>query len=315
MSAGLNAANPSHLDVPRQHDRLQAGRKANPLQLKGGVSCLFTLITRIARFSSVVQRCSSRIGLGEFATAQTNLPEIKVVATKKKPPPTRPTRRVATPPTTAAPRRRTMALATQTATFDQARNNIYAPVGTAPHDVSHDAIAAMPQGTNAPVEKVLLQLPGITQDFAASGNFHVRNEHGNVAIRINGIMLPDGVSGFGTFLDSALIGKMSLITGALPAQYGFRTSGVLDIKTRSDAFNNTGSAGFYAGSRGTLYAELRIWRHGRTDRSISSPAAISRTTSASRIRRRTGARSTTTPSRSAALATSRQSSTPTPASA
>jgi hypothetical protein len=48
----------------------------------------------------------------------------------------------------------------------------------------------------------------------------VRNEHANAQVRINGIMLPDGVTGFGTFLDTALIGNMTLITGALPAQFG-----------------------------------------------------------------------------------------------
>jgi hypothetical protein len=65
-------------------------------------------------------------------------------------------------------------------------------------------------------------------------------------------MLPDGVSGFGTFLDTALIGNISLITGALPPQFGLRTSGVLDIWTRNDAFNNTGNVGIYGGSRGTF---------------------------------------------------------------
>ena len=98
----------------------------------------------------------------------------------------------------------------------------------------------------------MLQFPGATQDSAASGSYHVRNEHANVQVRINGIMLPDGVSGFGTFLDTALIGNMSLITGALPPQFGLRTSGVLDIWTRSDAFNNTGRIGVYGGSRGTF---------------------------------------------------------------
>ena len=80
----------------------------------------------------------------------------------------------------------------------------------------------------------------------------MRNEHANVQTRINGIMLPDGVSGFGTFLDTAFIGNISLITGALPPQFGLRTSGVLDIWTRSDAFNNTGNVGIYGGSRGTF---------------------------------------------------------------
>jgi hypothetical protein len=131
-------------------------------------------------------------------------------------------------------------------------NTIYAPTGTAPTTISHNAIEALPQGENATVEKIVLQFPGVTQDSAAGANYHVRNEHANVQIRINGIMLPDGVSGFGTFLDAALIGNISLITGALPPQFGLRTSGVLDIQTRSDAFNNIGTAGIYAGSRGTF---------------------------------------------------------------
>lgn len=144
------------------------------------------------------------------------------------------------------------AAAAQTARLDDARNAIYAPLGTAPHELTHDTIEALPQGTNASVDKVLLQAPGVTQDAASGGNFHVRNEHGNVQYRINGIMLPDGVSGFGPVIETSLIGNLRLITGALPAQYGLRTSGVLDIQTRNDVFNNTGSVGIYGGSRGTF---------------------------------------------------------------
>jgi hypothetical protein len=143
-------------------------------------------------------------------------------------------------------------LAARTTTLNQGLNTIYAPTGTAPTTISHNTIEALPQGENATVEKIVLQFPGATQDSAASGSYHVRNEHANVQVRINGIMLPDGVSGFGTFLDTALIGNMSLITGALPPQFGLRTSGVLDIWARSDAFNNTGRIGVYGGSRGTF---------------------------------------------------------------
>ena len=114
------------------------------------------------------------------------------------------------------------------------------------------------------VEKMVLQLPGVTQDSAASGSLHVRNEHANVQTRINGIMLPDGVSGFGTFIDTALIGNISLITGALPPQFGLRTSGVLDIWTRNDVFNNTGRIGVYGGSRGTFTPSLYGGTAGQT---------------------------------------------------
>jgi outer membrane receptor protein involved in Fe transport len=99
---------------------------------------------------------------------------------------------------------------------------------------------------------VLLQAPGVSQDSAASGSIHVRNDHANVQFRINGVMLPDGVTGFGSVLDTALIGSLSLVTGALPAEYGMRTTGLVDITTRADAFNNSGSVSLYGGSRGTI---------------------------------------------------------------
>jgi len=35
-------------------------------------------------------------------------------------------------------------------------------------------------------------------------------------------------------------GRLRLINGALPAQYGFRTAGVVDIQTKSGAFANGG---------------------------------------------------------------------------
>jgi outer membrane receptor protein involved in Fe transport len=102
------------------------------------------------------------------------------------------------------------------------------------------------------VEQVLLQLPGVSQDSAASGLLHVRNDHANLQFRINGVLLPDGVTGFGSIFDTSFIGSMSLVTGALPAEYGLRTTGLVDITTRTDLFNNSGSVGVYGGSHGTI---------------------------------------------------------------
>jgi outer membrane receptor protein involved in Fe transport len=136
--------------------------------------------------------------------------------------------------------------------LDEARGRITAPIGANATTFTREGIQAMPQGTEAPLDKVLLQFPGVSQDSAAAGELHVRNEHANVQYRINGIALPDGVGGFGQFLDTGIIGSISLLTGALPAQYGLRTAGVVDITTRNDAFNNSGSVGIYGGSHGTI---------------------------------------------------------------
>jgi hypothetical protein len=191
-------------------------------------------------------------GFGETTRAQVQLPQVTVTGAKPKPKP-RPVRRAAAPPAaTAAPAAPVNTAAVKNSAFDTARNNLYTTIGTTSDTLSHEAIEALPQGTNAAVEKVLLQAPGVSQDSAASGSLHVRNDHANVQFRINGVMLPDGVTGFGSILDPSLIGTISLITGALPAEFGLRTVGLVDITTRTDIFNNTGSIGIYGGSRGTI---------------------------------------------------------------
>ena len=143
-------------------------------------------------------------------------------------------------------------LAAKSGAFDQARGNIFTTAGTTSNSIGHDTIQDLPGGTNQSVEQVLLQAPGVSQDSAASGSLHVRNDHANVQYRINGVLLPDGVTGFGSIFDTSFIGSLSLVTGALPAEYGLRTTGLVDITTRSDLFNNSGSVGMYGGSHGTI---------------------------------------------------------------
>ena len=48
--------------------------------------------------------------------------------------------------------------------------------------------------------------------------------------------------------NSRIANSSDLITGALPAQYGYRTSGVVDIQTKSGAFESGGAVGIYGGS-------------------------------------------------------------------
>ncbi|MGA8359000.1 MAG: ligand-gated channel, partial [Xanthobacteraceae bacterium] len=160
--------------------------------------------------------------------------------------------RRAPPPPTVPPVTPAEQLTEKQNDFDAARSNLYTTIGTTSDTLSNDTIQALPQGANAAVERVILQAPGVSQDSAASGLFHVRNDHANVQFRIDGVMLPDGVTGFGSVLDTDLIGSISLITGALPAEYGLRSTGLLDITTRTDIFNNSGSISYYGGSRGTI---------------------------------------------------------------
>jgi outer membrane receptor protein involved in Fe transport len=176
------------------------------------------------------------------AWAQENLPTIEVTAPANSQP---------TGPLAPSP-----AMIDQTRAFDQARQDIYAPIGANSYQIDRSAIETMPGADNNSLDKILLQAPGVSQDSAASGDLHVRNEHANVQYRINGILLPDGVSGFGQFIDPSFIGSMALLTGALPAQYGLHTAAVVDITTRDGVFSNGGSISMYGGSHATLQPSL-----------------------------------------------------------
>ena len=91
-------------------------------------------------------------------------------------------------------------LTQQLRALDTARANLSPKIGTNATSFSAQSIEATTQGSNAPLDKVLLQAPGVTQDSAAGGDLHVRNEHANLQYRINGVFLPEGVSGFGQML-------------------------------------------------------------------------------------------------------------------
>ena len=136
--------------------------------------------------------------------------------------------------------------------FDQSRDHVLTKLGASSYTIDRTAIEAMPQGDNTPVDKLVLQMPGVNYDSAVSNpNFHVRGEYANVQTRINGLVLPEGVSGLGPVIDTNFIGSLSLLTGTLPAQYGLRTAGVLDITSR--AFSTPGgSVSLYGGSHGTI---------------------------------------------------------------
>jgi outer membrane receptor protein involved in Fe transport len=175
--------------------------------------------------------------------AQEVLPEIVVQAQRPAPP-----RPVAAP--TAQPKND---LASTNTKFDVARDNLSPRFGASSFDMNRAFIETLPQGTDAPINSVLLQAPGVAADSAVNGDIHVRNEHANVQYRINGIILPDGISGFGHVLDTSFVGSLALITGALPAQFGLRTAGIVDIQTKSgNSLQPGGNVGIYAGSFGTL---------------------------------------------------------------
>ena len=136
--------------------------------------------------------------------------------------------------------------------LDQGRDQIIPDLGATAFTISKDQIASQSQGDNAPFNQIILRAPGVAQDSAANGDLHVRGEHANLQYRINDVLLPEGITGFGLELDPRFVESMQLVTGSLPAAYGFRTAGVVDVKTKSGAFENGGETSLYGGSYDTV---------------------------------------------------------------
>jgi outer membrane receptor protein involved in Fe transport len=134
--------------------------------------------------------------------------------------------------------------------LNEARSSIETQTGASTYTIDNTAIAAAPGGENQSMNQVLLQAPDVVQD--SFGQVHVRGDHNGLQYRLNGIILPEGVSVFSQTLSPRLVSSLSLITGALPAEYGLRTAGIIDLSTNSGILEPGGSLSLYGGSYGTL---------------------------------------------------------------
>ena len=145
--------------------------------------------------------------------------------------------------------------------LDEERSHIQTQTGASTYTIDAQAIAATPGGANTLLNQVVLQAPDVAQD--SFGQFHVRGEHAGLQYRINGVILPEGIAVFGQTLDPRLISSISLVTGALPAEYGLRTAGIIDITTKSGLQAPGGFVSVYGGQPRRDPAKPGLWRRRR----------------------------------------------------
>ena len=138
--------------------------------------------------------------------------------------------------------------------LNEARAGIETQTGASTYIIDSAAIQAMPGGENTQLNQVILQAPDVSQD--SFGQLHVRGEHNGLQYRLNGIILPEGISVFSQTLDPHLVDSMSLVTGALPAEFGLRTAGIIDLTTKSGVFDPYASISLYGGSHNEIYPSL-----------------------------------------------------------
>src|SRR5882757_1618154 len=134
--------------------------------------------------------------------------------------------------------------------LDISREQIVPSLGATRYTVGPDRLGQQAQGEDAGFNQTILRFPGVAQD--SFGQLHVRGEHANLQYRIDDILLPEGIAGFGQELSTRFADNVSLMTGALPAQFGFRTTGVIDVHTKNGAAFTGGEASIQVGSFDTI---------------------------------------------------------------
>ena len=154
--------------------------------------------------------------------------------------------------------------------LDDARSSLSPETGSTIYRFDKADIAKLPLGDATPLNQVLLRAPGVVGD--SYGQLHVRGDHANLQYRINGVVIPEAISGFGQVLDTRFADRINVLTGALPAQYGYRTAGVVDIRTQGHEGARSGPAGADLANAGSVDFELGSRGHRETSANIGGTA-------------------------------------------
>ncbi|MBV8464988.1 MAG: TonB-dependent receptor [Burkholderiales bacterium] len=140
--------------------------------------------------------------------------------------------------------------------LDKARSQLLPETGSTIYRFDTSDLDALPQGEDTPLNQVILQAPGVVQD--SYGQLHVRGDHANLQYRINGVIIPEAMTGFGQSLDTHLASQINVLTGALPAEYGYRTAGVVDIQTKGVDFPNGGDVSVVGGTNNYAQGSVQV---------------------------------------------------------
>lgn len=132
--------------------------------------------------------------------------------------------------------------------LDAARTQVDAGLGATVYSLTNDTIENRPGGETGSISDILAQAPGVT----LSGKvLDVRGSRAN-QIRINNVIIPDAISDPADHLSSRLAETTRLITGTLPAQFGFAPAGVVSVTTKNGLYQHGGQTELFAGSDGMV---------------------------------------------------------------
>lgn len=132
--------------------------------------------------------------------------------------------------------------------LDTARTQIDAALGSSVYALTNDAIENRPGGETGSVADILTQAPGVA---LSSQGLTIRGSAAN-QVRVNNVIVPEAISDPADLLSSRLADTTRLITGTLPAQYGFAPAGVISVTTKNGLYEHGGQGELFVGSSGML---------------------------------------------------------------
>lgn len=131
--------------------------------------------------------------------------------------------------------------------------------GVSKYTMTDTDITNLATGKYTPLNQVMLQMPGVTLD--QNQEIHIRGEHMGIQYQMNGILLPLDINTDPTFtqlLNSFFVRSVSLLDGILPARYGYRTAGVIDIVTKNGCEQQGGEFSLLGGQRSTVQPSFEL---------------------------------------------------------
>ena len=151
------------------------------------------------------------------------------------------------------------------------------------YSLSRKEIEVLPRGNNNEFHDVLVTIPGAA--YGALKQVHVRQDHANLQLRIDGVPIPNTVSStFSDVISPRAWERADIVLGGMEANVGNKAAALIDITTKSGTKPGFGSAQVFGGSNktmnpsfeygGTVGEKFRFYvlnSHSTTDRGIELP--------------------------------------------
>mgnify|MGYP000887923524 CR=1 FL=1 len=160
---------------------------------------------------------------------------------------------------------------------------IQAKASSETYSLNRKEIETLPRGNNINLEDLLVTIPSAV--YGSLKQVHIRQDHANLQLRIDGVPIPETVSStFSDVLAPRAWERADIVLGGMEANVGNKTAALIDITTKSGTKPGFGSIQMFGGSNktinpsfeygGTIGEKFRYYflnSHTATNRGIEPP--------------------------------------------